>query len=87
MTGGELYVCDLAGRLPLRLNGQLVVAERGAPESVRALIEHHLRHTGSARAADLLERWGEFASSFWRVAPRTEPAASSEAMEAAGAAV
>jgi glutamate synthase (ferredoxin) len=87
MTGGELYVCDVAGRLPLRLNGQLVVAERGAPESVRALIEHHLRHTGSPRAADLLERWDEVASSFWRIVPRTEPAAVAEAVEAAGAAV
>jgi glutamate synthase domain-containing protein 3 len=87
MTGGALYVCDIAGRLPLRLNGQLVVAERGAPESVRALIEQHLRHTGSPRAADLLERWDEVASSFWRIVPRTELAALAEAAEAAGAAV
>jgi glutamate synthase domain-containing protein 3 len=87
MTGGELYVCDVAGRLPLRLNGQLVVAERGPPESVRVLIEQHLRHTGSPRAADLLERWDEVASSFWRIVPRPEPAALAEAAEAAGAAV
>jgi glutamate synthase (ferredoxin) len=87
MTGGELYVYDVRGRMPLRLNGQLVVAERGAPESVRTLIESHLRHTGSPRAADLLERWDEVASSFWRIVPRTELAALPEAAEAASAAV
>jgi glutamate synthase domain-containing protein 3 len=54
---------------------------------VRALIEHHLRHTGSPCAADLLERWDEVASSFWRIVPRTELAALAEAAEAAGAAV
>jgi glutamate synthase domain-containing protein 3 len=87
MTGGELYVCDVAGRLPLRLNGQLVVAERGATEGVRALIEDHLRHTGSPHAADLLERWDEAASWFWRVVPRTELAAIPEAAKGASAAV
>ena len=83
----ELYVCDVAGRLPLRLNGQLVVAERGAPEGVRVLIEHHLQHTGSAHAADLLDRWDEAASSFWRIVARTELATMPEAAEAASAAV
>jgi glutamate synthase domain-containing protein 3 len=54
---------------------------------VRALIEHHLRHTGSPRAADLLERWDEAASSFWRIVPRTEVAVLAKAAEAASTAV
>jgi glutamate synthase (ferredoxin) len=70
MTGGELYVID--PRLPLRLNPQLVVAERGGNEGLRALLERHLRHTGSAHAALLLGRWDESAARFWRVAPTTE---------------
>jgi glutamate synthase domain-containing protein 3 len=83
MTGGELYVYDVAGRLPLRLNTQLVVANRGAGEALRGLLELHLRHTGSTRAAELLERWDEIASLFWHVIPRTGVAASAETVEAA----
>jgi glutamate synthase domain-containing protein 3 len=82
MTGGELYVYDVAGRLPLRLNTQLVVANRGASEALRGLLELHLRHTGSTRAAELLERWDEIASLFWHVIPRTGVAASAETVEA-----
>jgi glutamate synthase domain-containing protein 2/glutamate synthase domain-containing protein 1/glutamate synthase domain-containing protein 3 len=72
MTGGELFVYDTGGRLPLRLNTQLVVAHREAGAPLRGLLERHLRHTGSSRAAELLERWDRVASSFWRVVPRTE---------------
>src|SRR4029079_16020482 len=56
MTGGELYVHAVHGRLPLRLNTQLVVAERGDGEELRPPLEQHLRLTGSRIAADLLER-------------------------------
>jgi glutamate synthase (ferredoxin) len=65
MTGGDLYVLD--PRLPLRLNTQLVVAERRFDEELRAVLENHLRHTGSARAAKLLET----KPLFWHVTPRT----------------
>jgi glutamate synthase domain-containing protein 2/glutamate synthase domain-containing protein 1/glutamate synthase domain-containing protein 3 len=75
MTGGELYVLDEAARLPLRLNGRQVIAARGAGEELRALLERHLRHTGSTRAAALLERWEESATLFWRVVPRSEEGA------------
>jgi glutamate synthase (ferredoxin) len=71
MSGGELYVLDPAGRLPLRLNTELVVAERGAGEELRDLLERHVRHTGSDRAADLLQRWDPTKELFWRVAPRS----------------
>jgi glutamate synthase domain-containing protein 2/glutamate synthase domain-containing protein 3 len=78
MSGGELYVLDGAARLPLRLNSGLAVANRGAGEDLRALLEQHLRHTGSTRAATLLERWEESAPLFWRIVPRTEAAAAEE---------
>jgi glutamate synthase (ferredoxin) len=78
MTGGKLYVFDPAGRLPLRLNAQLVVAERGADEELRSLLELHLRQVGSSRAADVLERWDDAASWFWRIVPRTDVAALAE---------
>ena len=86
MSGGELYVLDAAGRLPLRLNTQLVVAERYAGEELRALLEAHVRHTGSARAVAILERWHDAEQLFWRVLPRTlEGAAPRDALEVASA--
>jgi glutamate synthase domain-containing protein 3 len=85
MTGGLLYVFDPANRVPLRLNAQLVVAERGAGEELRVLLEQHLRHTGSSRAAALLESWSDAAALFWRVFPRTmEGAAERGALQVAG---
>jgi glutamate synthase (ferredoxin) len=85
MSGGELYVLDPTGRLPLRLNTELVVAERSAGEGLRTLVEDHLRHTGSPRAASLLEHWDETAAWFWRIVPHGELAQHQEA-EVAGAA-
>jgi glutamate synthase (ferredoxin) len=83
MTGGELYVLDGAACLPLRLNTGLVVAERAGGEDLRSLLQRHVRHTGSTRAATLLERWEESAPLFWRVVPRTEAAAPEEGAEQA----
>ena len=62
MTGGEVYVFDPEGRLPERLNDELVEAERLVPstaQSLHALVERHVRFTGSTRAAGLLERWDD----------------------------
>ncbi len=85
MTGGLLYVFDPANRVPLRLNSELVVAERGADEELRTLLEQHVRHTGSLRAAALLEDWDGAAPLFWRVSPRSaEAVAQQEAVQAAG---
>ena len=86
MSGGELYVLDPAGRLPLRLNTQLVAAERAAGEGLRTLLEQHVRHTGSLRAAAALERWDEAAAWFWRVVPRERVAAREDGAEVASAA-
>jgi glutamate synthase (ferredoxin) len=86
MTGGELYVLDGAARLPLRLNTGLVVAERTGGEDLRGLLERHVRHTGSARAARLLEHLEESARLFWRVVPRdVEGAATDDALQTAPA--
>jgi glutamate synthase domain-containing protein 3 len=75
MTGGEVYVFDPDGRLPGRLNDELVDAERlvaAGAEPLRALVERHVRFTGSTRAAGLLERWDDALESFWFVQPRPE---------------
>jgi glutamate synthase (ferredoxin) len=70
MTGGALYVLDASGALPLRLNTGTVVAERGAGEELHALLERHLRLTGSTLAAELLEHWERSSALFWHVLPR-----------------
>src|ERR671919_453821 len=88
MTGGEVYVHDRGGRPAVRLNHQLVAAHRpGVAElgALRALVERHLRFTGSARAAELLERWDAASAAFWRVAPRQEVATLQSAYEGSGA--
>jgi glutamate synthase domain-containing protein 3 len=87
MTGGELFVHDPAGRLPLRLNGQLVTVERPEElDAVRELVARHERYTGSERAASLLADWDRQSAHWWRVAPRPEAveAETVEESEAAG---
>ena len=82
MSGGELYVLDDHGRLPLRLNGELVAAARGAGPAVRELLERHVRHTDSPRATALVECWEDAAQRFWRIAPRDAAPAGEGAAEA-----
>ena len=82
MSGGVVYVHDRELKLPLRLNEQLVAAERVdglGPEVLRELLERHVRYTGSERAAELLAGWDGEAGWFWRVAPRADTAAPQEA--------
>jgi glutamate synthase (ferredoxin) len=82
MSGGVAYVLDPGGTLPLHLNGDLVVADRGASDELRDLLERHVRQTGSRRAAELLEDWPAAAAAFWCVSPRSlEGAAERDALE------
>ncbi|MEZ5169212.1 MAG: glutamate synthase-related protein [Acidimicrobiia bacterium] len=75
MTGGEAYVHDPTGRLLNTMNRQLVDARRPDDDhDLHFLIEQHALLTGSAVAADLLERWSETRTEFWRVAPIGEVA-------------
>ena len=84
MSGGIAHVLDPAGTLPLRLKGDLVIAERGAGDELRDLLERHLQHTGSARAAELLADWSSAGPRFWQVSPRSpEGAAERDALEVA----
>ena len=82
MTGGELYVHDPAGRLPLRLNGELVTLESPTElDAVRELVARHARYTGSGRAAALLADWDREARHWWRVAPVPQVATEVEGSE------
>jgi glutamate synthase (ferredoxin) len=73
MTGGLAYVLDEEGSFPTRCNGDLVdigELDEGDETNIRALLLRHLEVTGSARAADLLDRWELMRRQFVRVAPR-----------------
>ncbi len=76
MSGGEIYVHDPEGVLPLRLNGDLVAAVpvTGGGE-LRRLLERHVRHTGSERGQALLARWDEAVREFRHVLPKADVAA------------
>jgi len=74
MSGGIAYVLDERGDFRTRVNTQMVAtAPLEDPEEiaeVRAMIERHLAHTGSVRAAQLLGSWSQTLGSFVKVMPR-----------------
>ncbi|MDQ1601488.1 MAG: glutamate synthase large chain, partial [Actinomycetota bacterium] len=70
MSGGTAYVLDLhAGRV----NGEMVDLDGLDAEDrdvLRAVVQRHVEHTGSAVGAGLLEDWGASAARFTKVMPR-----------------
>jgi glutamate synthase domain-containing protein 3 len=73
MSGGQAFVYDPEGRLEVRMNPDLVAAERldkAAAATLRTLVEEHLELTGSARAAALLGDWETALGDFKRVCPK-----------------
>ena len=74
MSGGIAYVLDERGDFRTRVNTQMVAtAPLEEPEEiaeVRAMIERHLAHTRSVRAAQLLGSWPQTVGSFVKVMPR-----------------
>ena len=71
MTGGTAYLVDWR-----QLNADSVVAREVPPEDgdeLRALVEEHLRRTGSRRAADMLAGWDEAVRRFRQIVPVAPP--------------
>jgi glutamate synthase domain-containing protein 3 len=85
MSGGEAFVYDPSGELPLRLNDDLVVLERVSGDSeLRRLVERHTRYTGSPLATALLAGWDGAVAEFWHVRPRSDVAAIEDEHEGTG---
>ena len=77
MTGGLLYVYDEDERLDVNLNKEIVKSQSVAPGSpaefqLRAMVERHLRVTGSSRARELLDDWDAALPKFAQVYPPSE---------------
>jgi glutamate synthase domain-containing protein 3 len=82
MSGGELFVVDDSTLLTLRLNEELVSAERVVADAhVLELVEAHARHTGSPRAKSLVAR----PVVVWHVKPRADVAVRQGAAEGTAA--
>lgn len=72
MTNGVAFVFDPEGVFPGRLNREYVQLERLSAEDeemLRTLIAKHVAFTGSQRGREILERWDELRTAFWKVAP------------------
>jgi glutamate synthase domain-containing protein 3 len=74
MSGGIAYVLDEVGDFPGRVNPQMVDIESldDAEEIARvhAMIERHLKFTGSARAKHVLDNWDDMVPKFARIMPK-----------------
>ena len=75
MSGGSAYVYDEDGVFQSRINPEMVVAlpvvrEQDKAEA-KALIEDHVKLTGSTRGKKLLENWNKTCKKLIRVIPKT----------------
>lgn len=74
MSGGIAYVLDEAGDFASRCNQQMVDLEPlENPEEIREvldMIQRHADHTGSYKAAKVLNHWEEMLPKFVKVMPR-----------------
>jgi len=90
MSGGQAYILDLEDRFTDLYNPAMVGIERLTEEDkvvVQQLIYKHLEATESARAKEILADWSKFASSFWKVLPKSTPAKAGESKPATAAPV
>ncbi|WP_263792613.1 glutamate synthase large subunit [Salinibacter sp.] len=73
MSGGEAYVLDEDGTFEDTVNRGMVHVEALSDERdrrlVRRLVEHHLHHTGSAKAARVLDEWDTRVDHFRKAMP------------------
>ncbi|MBO6091175.1 MAG: alpha-hydroxy-acid oxidizing protein, partial [Acetobacter sp.] len=73
-TGGMAFVLDENNHFEKRVNSETLFWVRITDEewetTLRRLVERHVKETGSAYAASLLQKWSEYLPLFWQVVPR-----------------
>ncbi|MBD2426651.1 glutamate synthase large subunit [Phormidium sp. FACHB-1136] len=76
MTGGLAYFLDEDGNFPTLVNPEIVKVQRvitpAGEAQLKALIEAHVAHTGSAKGQRILDNWSEYLPKFWQVVPPSE---------------
>jgi glutamate synthase (ferredoxin) len=74
MSGGIAYVLDVTGDFPSRCNMVMVGLEKLEDPheiaDVRAMIERHVRYTGSDRGRYILQLWEDMVPKFVKVMPK-----------------
>ena len=74
MTGGMAFVYDAEDRFEAMANPDTIVWQRLASkhweETLVALIDEHVKRTGSPRAAELLTNWKAARGRFWQICPK-----------------
>lgn len=70
MSGGEAFILDLTDNFLDRYNPGMIEPERltaGSAEElrVRALVEEHVKETGSPYGKHVLDHWAEAVEAFW----------------------
>ncbi|MGD9850304.1 MAG: glutamate synthase large subunit [Nitrospirales bacterium] len=73
MSGGEAYVLNEDEQFPVKCNMGMVELEPVVAledkQTLRTLIEAHLKYTGSAKASRILKEWEAFLPKFVKVMP------------------
>src|SRR5207245_11460994 len=73
-SGGGAYVLDVTGDFPSRCNMAMVGLEKlqdpQEAAEVRAMIERHVRYTGSDRGRFILQLWEDMVPKFVKVMPK-----------------
>ncbi len=73
MSGGTAYVYDTIGDIEERCNLDMItlypLEDKAEIAEVKALIENHVKYTGSAVGEKLLANWNETVKKFVKVMP------------------
>ncbi|MGB8644414.1 MAG: hypothetical protein WCF84_04205 [Anaerolineae bacterium] len=74
MTGGIAFVLDQEGKLPVRVNPEMVqfapVAGDADITLLRGLVEQHAAATASAWSRSIMDRWQDRLAQFYKIAPK-----------------
>jgi glutamate synthase (NADPH) large chain len=73
MSGGVAYVLDEKGDFDFYCNMEMVelslIEDSADSKELHTLISNHYKHTGSARAKQILDNWREYVDKFIKVVP------------------
>ena len=73
-TGGVAFVLDEDHDFEKKVNPETLfwtrITDQKWGDTLRGLVERHLKETDSAYAESLLQKWDEYLPLFWQIVPR-----------------